>query len=118
MSTAVKDERSVSSEVDAFAEKVMAAALGWVDLMAIHLGSQAGWYDALAKAGPMDAEELAVGTGTSRRYAQEWLEQQKQSSNQLKASARQEKDLWAADRLLLKNRRRAKTAVSPPAVLD
>ena len=43
----------------------------------------------------------------------EWLEQQKQSSNQLKASARQEKDLWAADRLLLKNRRRAKTAVSP-----
>ena len=76
MSTAVKDERSVSSEVDAFAEKVMAAALGWVDLMAIHLGSQAGWYDALAKAGPMDAEELAVGTGTSRRYAQEWLEQQ------------------------------------------
>ncbi|GAA1946386.1 class I SAM-dependent methyltransferase [Microbacterium aquimaris] len=76
MSTAVEDERGGASEVDAFAEKVMAAALGWVDLMAIHLGSQMGWYDALAKAGPMDAEELAVATGTSRRYAQEWLEQQ------------------------------------------
>ncbi|QKJ18403.1 class I SAM-dependent methyltransferase [Microbacterium hominis] len=62
--------------VDAFADRVQSAALGWIDLMSIHLGSQLGWYRALAQAGPLDADELAAATGTHPRYAREWLEQQ------------------------------------------
>ncbi|WES63001.1 methyltransferase domain-containing protein [Microbacter sp. GSS18] len=77
MSTTVLPEPAIAAvTVDAFADRVVSAALGWMDLMAIHLGSQLGWYRALAKAGPLDADELAASTGTSPRYAREWLEQQ------------------------------------------
>ncbi|WP_394554369.1 SAM-dependent methyltransferase [Agromyces sp. MMS24-JH15] len=65
-----------AAEVEAAADRVMTAALGWVDLMAIHLGSRLGWYDALVSRGPLDAAGLAAATGTDARYAREWLEQQ------------------------------------------
>ncbi len=77
MSTTVLSDTDASvASVDAFADRIMTAALGWVELMSIHLGSQLGWYRALAQAGPLDADELAAATGTSPRYAREWLEQQ------------------------------------------
>lgn len=60
----------------AFADRMMAATLGWVDLMAIHLGSQLGWYAALDEQGGLTGDELATRTGTDSRYAREWLEQQ------------------------------------------
>jgi SAM-dependent methyltransferase len=61
---------------DAFAERMVASALGWMETMSIHLGTQLGWYDALAAAGPLTPPELASRTGTAPRYAREWLEQQ------------------------------------------
>ncbi|NLP84474.1 methyltransferase domain-containing protein [Microbacterium sp. CFH 90308] len=60
----------------AFADRMMAATLGWMDVMAIHLGSQLGWYAALEERSGSTAEELATRTRTDPRYAREWLEQQ------------------------------------------
>ena len=60
----------------AFADRMMGAALGWFDLMAVHLGSQLGWYAALSQADGLTAGELAARTSTDARYAREWLEQQ------------------------------------------
>ncbi|MFC8682835.1 SAM-dependent methyltransferase [Microbacterium ureisolvens] len=60
----------------AFADRLTHATLGWFDLMAVHLGSQLGWYAELAKADGLTADELAHRTGSDARYAREWLEQQ------------------------------------------
>ncbi|WP_448809125.1 class I SAM-dependent methyltransferase [Agromyces bauzanensis] len=65
-----------STDADAFAERVLGAALGWIETMSIHLGTQLGWYDALVSEGPLTASELARRTSTAPRYAREWLEQQ------------------------------------------
>lgn len=59
-----------------FAERLFGAALGTIDILAVHLGDRLGWYQALASAGPADAVELTARAGGDRRYAQEWLEQQ------------------------------------------
>src|SRR5262245_10277992 len=37
------------------------------------IGDKLGLYDALAKAGPLTAAELATRTGTQERYCREWL---------------------------------------------
>ncbi|MFR9751005.1 class I SAM-dependent methyltransferase [Nocardia sp. 004] len=67
-----------SAEVTAeqFAERLMASALGAIDLLAIHLGDRLGWYRALAEHGGADAAELTGYAGGDQRYAREWLEQQ------------------------------------------
>ena len=54
----------------------MAATLGGMDLVAIHLGRSLGWYQALVDDGPLTSVDLAAPTGTQERYAREWLEQQ------------------------------------------
>lgn len=64
------------TSVDALADRVLAAALGTADLLAIYLGDRLGWYDALVADGPLTADELAERTATDARYAREWLEQQ------------------------------------------
>ncbi|MFF0815778.1 methyltransferase domain-containing protein [Rhodococcus sp. NPDC003318] len=64
------------SPVDALAQRILDASLAAVDLLAIHLGDRLGWYRSLASDGAATAGELAARTGTHRRYAQEWLEQQ------------------------------------------
>lgn len=61
---------------DAIADRVVQAALGAVDLVAIYIGDRLGWYRSLAADGPATAEELAARTGADSRYAREWLEQQ------------------------------------------
>ncbi|WP_299167188.1 bifunctional 2-polyprenyl-6-hydroxyphenol methylase/3-demethylubiquinol 3-O-methyltransferase UbiG [uncultured Arthrobacter sp.] len=61
---------------DAVAERILQAALGTIDLLAVHLGDRLGWYRSLAGEGPASSSELAVRTNTSERYAREWLEQQ------------------------------------------
>ena len=58
------------------AERIMAALLGAVDVMAIHLGDRLGWYRSLVDDGPTTATQLAERTGTHPRYTREWLEQQ------------------------------------------
>ncbi|MFF2397898.1 class I SAM-dependent methyltransferase [Nocardia sp. NPDC058114] len=59
-----------------FAERLFGAALGTIDILAVHLGDRLGWYRAMAEGGPADAGELVARAGGDRRYAQEWLEQQ------------------------------------------
>jgi len=61
---------------DAFAERLFAATLGAVDVLAVHVGDRLGWYRALAESGPLTSTALAQATGTAERYAREWLEQQ------------------------------------------
>ncbi|MGY1662559.1 class I SAM-dependent methyltransferase [Geodermatophilus sp. SYSU D00705] len=60
---------------DALAERLLAGVLGSLELAAVELGVELGWYRALADA-PATAPELAERTGTAARYAREWLEQQ------------------------------------------
>jgi SAM-dependent methyltransferase len=59
----------------ALAERLLEAVTTSLELAAVHLGSELGWYRALADA-PATAPELAQRTGTDPRYAREWLEQQ------------------------------------------
>ena len=65
-----------SDAVEAFADRLFAATLGAIDLLAVHVGDRLGWYRALAQAGPMTSGALAEATGTAERYTREWLEQQ------------------------------------------
>ncbi|SFS18896.1 Methyltransferase domain-containing protein [Agrococcus baldri] len=64
------------SAVDAFADRMLQSALATTDLFAAYLGDRLGWYRDLAAHGASTAAELAERTGTSSRYAREWLEQQ------------------------------------------
>jgi len=61
---------------DEFAERLLQSSLGFVDVLAAHLGDRLGWYRALAAGGPATPAELVARAGGSPRYAQEWLEQQ------------------------------------------
>jgi SAM-dependent methyltransferase len=57
------------------ADRLLGAVIASLELAAVHLGAELGWYRALAGA-PATAPELAGRTGTDPRYAREWLEQQ------------------------------------------
>ncbi|MFC6013441.1 class I SAM-dependent methyltransferase [Nocardia lasii] len=59
-----------------FAERLFGAALGTIDILAVHLGDRLGWYRALVDGGPASPDELVGRAGGDRRYAREWLEQQ------------------------------------------
>ena len=72
----VAREQDTGSEVDALSQRLLDAALGCADTLAIYLGDRLGWYRSLRDHGPSTATELASRTGTHPRYAQEWLEQQ------------------------------------------
>ena len=61
---------------DALAARLFEATLGAIDLFAVYLGDQLGYYRALAENGPATSAELASRTSTDERYAREWLEQQ------------------------------------------
>ncbi|MDN4609986.1 class I SAM-dependent methyltransferase [Arthrobacter burdickii] len=63
-------------DAEAVAERILDAARGTIDILAIHLGDRLGWYRSLAREGPASSSELAQRTGTSERYVREWLEQQ------------------------------------------
>jgi len=59
-------------------DRVFAAAVDAMDVIAIAIGDRLGYYEAL-DAGPTTPDALAQATGTSRRYCREWLEQQAMS---------------------------------------
>jgi 2-polyprenyl-3-methyl-5-hydroxy-6-metoxy-1,4-benzoquinol methylase len=61
---------------DAFAERLLGAALGMFDIYAAYLGDRLGYYRALADGGPATSAELAKRTATNERYTREWLEHQ------------------------------------------
>ncbi len=60
---------------DDLAGRLMAAALGALELQAVYLGDRLGLYRSLAE-GPATPAELAERAGIHPRYAREWLEQQ------------------------------------------
>ena len=79
MSTTTLTETAAESATEAtaqFADRLIGATLGWFDIMAIHLGSQLGWYAELSRSDGVTASELAARTECDVRYAREWLEQQ------------------------------------------
>jgi predicted O-methyltransferase YrrM len=61
---------------EAVGERLLEAAVGTADLLAVYLGDRLGWYASLRHDGPATPEQLAARTGTAPRYAREWLEQQ------------------------------------------
>lgn len=61
---------------DQFADHVFGALLGAQQVQALYLGDRLGWYELLAKEGPLSPAELAERSGTAERYAREWLEHQ------------------------------------------
>lgn len=60
---------------DALAERLFLGGLAGLEMLTIYMGKELGYYDVLAR-NPHTARELAAATGTSERYAREWLEQQ------------------------------------------
>ncbi|MFE5337198.1 class I SAM-dependent methyltransferase [Isoptericola sp. NPDC056573] len=65
-----------TTAVEEFADRLFGATLGAIDTLAVYVGDSLGWYRALDASGPQTSAELAAATGTSERYAREWLEQQ------------------------------------------
>ncbi len=72
--TAGSADGSVTAE--RVAARLLEAAVGTADLLAVYLGDRLGWYASLRENGPATPDELAARTGTAVRYAREWLEQQ------------------------------------------
>lgn len=66
----------MAATADEFAERVLASALGAMEIYSIHIGDRLGFYRSLAGAGGMTSVELAESAGASERYVHEWLEQQ------------------------------------------
>lgn len=59
-------------------ERLFAAVVDAMDVIAIAIGDRLGFYQVL-DAGPTTPDALARATSTSRRYCREWLEQQSMS---------------------------------------
>jgi 2-polyprenyl-3-methyl-5-hydroxy-6-metoxy-1,4-benzoquinol methylase len=64
------------AKVEEFSGSLFMACLATMELANVELGVRLGLYEALAKAGPSTAGELAQAAGIAERYAREWLEQQ------------------------------------------
>ncbi len=63
------------ADPEALIERMFAAGLAAMDLIAVYLGDRLGLYRLLAEA-PRTAGELAAAAGADERYLREWLEQQ------------------------------------------
>lgn len=70
------DENQGEQQRDGFINRMLQSAAGVFDTFTIYLGARLGYYDTLAKHGPLTSVDLAERTGTHERYAREWLEQQ------------------------------------------
>jgi SAM-dependent methyltransferase len=64
------------SEAGCVADRLMAAAIGTLDILAVALGERLGYYRLLAHSGPLTPPGLAAASRTAPRYAREWLEHQ------------------------------------------
>jgi SAM-dependent methyltransferase len=64
------------ADAAAVADRLLSAALGALDVLAIALGERLGYYQVLAQHEPLTPAGLAAASHTAPRYAREWLEQQ------------------------------------------
>lgn len=69
-------ETNSAAPVEELIGRLLEATVGAMDLFALYLGEQLGYYRALHEGGAATSGELAARTGTAERYAREWLEQQ------------------------------------------
>ncbi|HUP55620.1 MAG TPA: SAM-dependent methyltransferase, partial [Methylomirabilota bacterium] len=76
MTVTTNDPATAEARRDNLAGRLMAAALGALDLQAVYLGDRLGLYRALAEGGSATSGELAQRAGIHPRYAREWLEHQ------------------------------------------
>jgi 2-polyprenyl-3-methyl-5-hydroxy-6-metoxy-1,4-benzoquinol methylase len=78
MTTTFDGQRTeaTSPTAEEFAERLLTAILGAQFVQAAYLGDRLGYYQALTDSGPLTSGELATRSGTSERYAREWLEHQ------------------------------------------
>lgn len=70
------DRPTESADVDAFADRLFASALGAFETLSVHVGDRLDWYRILATRGALTSTELAEAAGTGERYTREWLEHQ------------------------------------------
>jgi SAM-dependent methyltransferase len=70
------DAELAAQQRDALAERVFNATVDAMDLAAIYLGDQLGYYRGLVQLGDATSAELAAHVGANERYTREWLEQQ------------------------------------------
>lgn len=64
------------AEAAGVADRLMAAAMGTLDILSIALGERLGYYRLLAEREPLTPPGLAAASRTAPRYTREWLEQQ------------------------------------------
>jgi 2-polyprenyl-3-methyl-5-hydroxy-6-metoxy-1,4-benzoquinol methylase len=57
-------------------DRIFGSCIGFMEIVSIYVGDRLGFYRALVDDGGATATQLADATGTSERYAREWLEQQ------------------------------------------
>ncbi len=69
-------DESLSQSRDQFVERLLNSARGVFDIFSVYLGTQLGYYRALADGDALTSVELAARTNTNERYTREWLEQQ------------------------------------------
>lgn len=70
------DAGSAAPPPEALAGRLVEATVGAMDIFALYLGEQLGYYRALHEGGTATSTDLAARTGTVERYTREWLEQQ------------------------------------------
>lgn len=76
MSIHPTSERTRLQAPEEIAGRLIESTAAAMDIFAVYLGEQLGYYRALHEGGPATAGELARRTGTQERYTREWLEQQ------------------------------------------
>lgn len=76
MVTPTADAQTAAQQRDALSERVFNAALESMELAAIYLGDQLGYYRGLVELGDATSAELADHVSANERYTREWLEQQ------------------------------------------
>lgn len=65
-----------SATAEQFADRLMSAAATTFELFGIYLGDRLGYYNVLARRGPLSPADLASITRTNPRYVREWIEHQ------------------------------------------
>lgn len=76
---ATQQEAAAAPVLPPLEERMLMGALAAGEVMSMYLGDRLGLYRALAGE-PLTVTEFAQATGTDRRYAREWLEQQAAAS--------------------------------------
>ncbi len=65
-----------AAQRDAFVERLLQSTAGLFDIFTVYIGGRLGYYQLLADGQTVTSTELAQRSGTTERYAREWLEQQ------------------------------------------